>query len=60
MKVIESIWFNSIGIVKVQDENGNITFRIGTGYGFDQKMDEDKIMKWGNSFNPNDGFFRTD
>lgn len=59
MKVIESIWFNSIGIVKVEDENGDIMFRIGTGYGFDQKMDEDKIVKWGSSFNPTDAFFRT-
>jgi len=58
MKVIESIWFNNIGIVKILDEDGNITFRIGLGFGIDQKMDEKKIMDWGNTFIPDDAFFK--
>ncbi len=60
MKVIESIWFNNIGIVKALDESGSVVFFIGAGYGFSQQADEQKILNWGSRFHPGDAFFRTD
>lgn len=47
MKIIQTLWVDgSTGIVKVETETG-IEFFIGSGFGFDEKMDEIKIANWG-------------
>ena len=56
MTILESTWFQNIGIVKVELD-GEVKFFIGTGHGWDKAMDERKIAKYGNTFTPEDPFF---
>lgn len=41
--VVESFWFNEIGIVKVHLATGDFALYIGKGEGKDQKKDEQHI-----------------
>ena len=58
MKILDSIWFTEmgsykpIGIVAVQTEYDGIKYYIGTGYGVDRDLDEQKIAKKGARFHP--------
>jgi len=51
--VLESIWFNKIGIVCVQTEYDGIKYYIGQGQGLDMQQDEQHIATWGQPFYPN-------
>ena len=51
--VLESMWFGQTGIVKVQTEYDGVKFYIGTGFGRDQKEDEQYIAAWGKPVYPN-------
>jgi hypothetical protein len=46
-KVVESIWFNHIGIVKVQTQSDVFKYYIGECVGLDQEEDEQKIARNG-------------
>lgn len=47
-KIIDCVWINSIGIVKVQDPvSHEIEFYIGVGDGLDQERDERYIADHG-------------
>lgn len=46
-QVVNSIWFNHIGIVKVKTNYFGYKFYIGVGAGLDQEQDEQKIAKNG-------------
>lgn len=46
-KVVDSFWFNTIGIVKVVNSVGQHNFYIGQGDGIDQHKDEQKIAATG-------------
>jgi hypothetical protein len=46
-KVVDSIWFNHIGIVKVATEYYGDKYYIGEGAGLDQEQDEQKIARNG-------------
>lgn len=52
-KIIDCIWFNLVGIVKVQDlVTKELKFYIGYGQGFDIKEDEKYIADYGNRIYP--------
>lgn len=46
-KVVDSYWFNTIGIVKVVNSVGQHNLYIGDGEGKDQHKDEQKIAATG-------------
>lgn len=46
-EVVNSIWFNHIGIVKVKTQYFGYKFYIGQGAGLDQEEDEQKIARNG-------------
>jgi hypothetical protein len=46
-KVVDSIWFNQIGIVKVETEHYGNKYYIGEGVGLDRQEDEQKIARNG-------------
>lgn len=50
--VVESVWYNKIGIVTVVDDFGNQKMYIGLGDGFNQEDDEQQIAAYGTSFYP--------
>ena len=43
--VVKSIWFNRIGIVKVQSQYFGFKYYRGEGKGLDQEEDEQKIAR---------------
>lgn len=57
MKILDSIWFNMVGIVRVEDEYDGIKYYIGTidlnDGGVSEKNDSEHIADWGNTF-PNE------
>jgi hypothetical protein len=57
--VIDSVWFNTIGIVRVRPDFGQDKFYIGQGLGLDQKADEQHIARCGMPYRPDllDVFF---
>ena len=46
-QVVNSIWFNHIGMVKVKTTFFGYKYYIGVGVGLDQEEDEQKIAKNG-------------
>lgn len=58
MKIIDAIWFTemmsttSLGIVKCENDVGEIKYYIGTGYGNDIDEDIYKIMQGGAKCHP--------
>ena len=52
MKVIDSIWFNTLqgvcGLVVGENERGERKIYAGVVSGFNQKADEEEILSWGN------------
>lgn len=51
IKVLGVWWYGTIGIVKVF--NGfEVKYYIGTGYGQNEKVDINKILKYGSRFYP--------
>jgi len=46
-KVVESIWFNRIGIVKIETMYFGFKYYIGVGEGVNQDEDEQKIARNG-------------
>jgi len=57
--VINSVWFGTIGIVRIRPEFGDDKFYIGSGHGHDKDMDEQIIAEWGMPYYPSalEGFF---
>lgn len=53
MKILNSIWFNTIGIVCIKNEIGTIKYYIGQGKGINQKEDEVHIAEYGMPINKN-------
>ncbi len=55
MKVIDSMWFNSIqghfGFVVGENEMGERKLYAGVVSGLDPKADEQAILSWGNKVN---------
>lgn len=51
-KVVDSIWFGVIGIVRVRPEFGDDKFYIGAGVGADKEKDEQAIAAFGMPFRP--------
>lgn len=51
-KVVDSIWFGVIGIVRVRPEFGDDKFFIGTGHGHNKEQDEQHIAEWGLPYRP--------
>ena len=53
-KIIESLWYHcgtdGIGIVKTLNDQGELQYYIGTGYGANMKEDEQRIANWGTRF----------
>lgn len=61
-KVVKSIWFNHIGIVKVETQFYGYKYYIGEGIGLDEEEDEQKIAKKGIPVNKStiNQFFKED
>ena len=57
--VIDSVWFDNIGIVRVRPEFGDEKFYIGCGNGQNKEADEQCIAEWGIPYYPQalEGFF---
>lgn len=45
--VVDAIWFNAIGIVRVRPEVGEDKFYIGEAEGVDEEDDVQRIAAWG-------------
>ena len=50
--VVDSFWFNYIGIVKVKSANGEFKYYIGQGEGNHQQEDEQTIARTGTPVHP--------
>lgn len=50
MRFKNVIWFNSVGIVQVEDEFDGIKYYIKDVAGNDERIDIEDIMKWGSKF----------
>lgn len=51
-QVIDSYWFNHIGIVKIATSFGEFKYYIGQGKGLDQQEDEQIIAQTGTPVSP--------
>lgn len=51
-KVLDSVWFDKIGIVKIETRHSGVKWYIGVGMGKSQYADEQMIAAWGNPFYP--------
>lgn len=51
MKIVDSIWFNTIGIVVIETAEGKHKAYIGLGDGFDESADQQLIARIGMPFN---------
>lgn len=52
--VVDAIWFNAIGIVRVRPEVGDDKFYIGEAEGVDEEDDVQRIATWGTPVRPED------
>lgn len=50
--VVDSVWYGTIGIVRVRPEYGNDEFYIGNGFGISQDLDEQDIARGGMPYYP--------
>lgn len=50
MKILDARWFNSIGIVRVEDTYEGIQYFIGYADGGDEDADKRHIADWGSRF----------
>lgn len=53
MKILDVVWFNKVGIVRVEDEYDGIKYYIKDVVGLNEEEDTWKVADWGSSF-PND------
>ena len=49
-KFLDVIWFNKVGIVKVEDEWDGIKYYIKDVKGIDEFVDTKDVMDWGATF----------
>jgi hypothetical protein len=50
--VVDSVWYDTIGIVRVRPEYGDDKFYIGSGHGHNKEVDEQHIAEWGLPYYP--------
>lgn len=50
--VVDAIWFNNVGIVRVRPEVGEDKFYMGHGACFDEEEDKQYIAAWGTPVHP--------
>lgn len=50
MKILGAIWFNKVGIVRVEDEHDGIKYYIKEVDGLNEEEDPWNIAYWGSSF----------
>lgn len=50
MKILDAIWFNKVGIVRVEDEYEGIKYYIKEVDGLNEEEDMWKVADWGSSF----------
>lgn len=59
MKILGHYWFTNgmgtVGIVRVQTDHEGIMYYIGTGTGFSEEYDAQRIADWGSVFPTNVG-----
>ncbi len=60
-EIIDSIWFNEVGMVSTKNETGEVKFYIGKARGCIQEDDEQCIADHGTKVNTEDviNFFKT-
>ena len=47
VQVVDSYWFNTIGLIKIRTETGELKYYIGQGKGHNQQEDEQIIATTG-------------
>jgi hypothetical protein len=50
--VVDSVWYDTIGIVRVRPEYGDDKFYIGNGFGVNKYLDEQDIARNGMPYYP--------
>lgn len=50
MKVLDAIWFNKVGIVRVEDEYDGIKYYIKDVGGLNEEDDTWYVVNWGSTF----------
>lgn len=55
MKILDVIWFNKVGIVRVEDEYEGIKYYIKDVDGLNEEDDTWKVVDWGSTFPKNAG-----
>lgn len=55
MKVLDAIWFNKVGIVRVEDEYDGIKYYVKDVDGLNEEDDMWNIAYWGSTFPKNAG-----
>ena len=55
MKILDAIWFNKVGIVRVEDEYEGIKYYIKEVDGLNEEDDIWKVADWGSTFPKNAG-----
>lgn len=53
MKILDVMWFNKVGIVRVEDEYEGIKYYIKDVHGLSEELDKQSVASWGSTF-PND------
>lgn len=55
MKILDAIWFNKVGIARVEDEYEGIKYYIKEVAGLNEEEDTWKVADWGSAFPKNVG-----
>lgn len=50
IKILDARWFNTVGIVQVEDQYDGIKYYIGIGDGHSEEVDTKFIADWGSYF----------
>lgn len=50
MKILDVMWFNKVGIVRVEDEYDGIKYYIRDVEGLNEEADKWKVAEWGSTF----------
>jgi hypothetical protein len=48
--ILDVRWFQTVGIVRIEDKYEGIKYYIGRGVGEDEQVDREYIANWGSSF----------
>jgi hypothetical protein len=50
MKLLDIVWFNKVGIARVEDAFDGVKYYIKDVEGLDEELDIINVMNWGSTF----------